>query len=224
MPDHAWSSLPSAVISFMTTPILAPRKPGMERDRHDISSLHRAARPPSIPDVRRRAELEQQLGRRAAARRDPELDVRVGPHVFGDRRLDRRLLAHVIDRRRSMMRERGGRDEQAAAIPATAIPTPKQAYAYITSLRALRCRPFEVERDQQVLVRHDAAVHRRDPLRIQLQLVDPLNQLRGVVGPALRRADLVAGRRVVARRRTSGSAPSADTRSAVPSDVRWPAR
>ena len=42
---------------------------GMERDRHDVAGLHRAARPPSIPDVRRRAELEQQLGRRAAVRR-----------------------------------------------------------------------------------------------------------------------------------------------------------
>ena len=28
MPNHAWSSLPSAVITFMTTPILAPRSPG----------------------------------------------------------------------------------------------------------------------------------------------------------------------------------------------------
>src|SRR6185503_15417775 len=28
MPDHAWSSLPSAVIIFMTTPIFAPRSPG----------------------------------------------------------------------------------------------------------------------------------------------------------------------------------------------------
>src|SRR5258705_10459227 len=76
-----------------------------------MAAIPRAARPPSFPDVRRRAEVEQQLGRRAAARRDADLGVRVGPHVLGDRPLQRRFLAHVIERGRSMMRERGSGNE-----------------------------------------------------------------------------------------------------------------
>src|SRR5258705_12895572 len=80
-----------------------------------MAAIPRAARPPSFPDVRRRAELEQQLGRRAAARRDADLDVRVGPHLLGDRHLQRRFLAHVIERGRSMMRERGSGNETGAS-------------------------------------------------------------------------------------------------------------
>src|SRR5262245_65721596 len=60
-----------------------------------------------------------------------------------------------------------------------------------TSLRTLRCCPFEVEGDQQVLVRDDLAVHGGDPLRSQFQLVDLLNELLRVLGPALGRLDFV---------------------------------
>src|SRR5688572_10079301 len=56
----------------------------------------------------------------------------------------------------------------------------------------------KVERHQQVLVRHDAAVHRRNAFWIQLQFLNPLNDLRGVFRTALGSPNLVAGRWVVA--------------------------
>src|ERR1051325_954613 len=89
-----------------------------------------------------------------------------------------------------------------AANPKLQIPRPKSQRfqrRMLTSLRAFRRgSTLEVEGDQQVLVGDDAAVDRRDPLGIQLQLVHLLYELRGVIGPALRRANLVAGWWVVA--------------------------